>query len=978
MDSSLLTTAVGLSLALQIAAAIQALRLIKLTGRYHAWVLVVAALLFMAMRRVLVLQVLLLQAEPDGQVSFLEESVALATSALMAGGIYLIQPVFWDLKNSQKNLALSEKRYRTIFNDSRDGILVTSRAGDILAMNPAAAQLLGYQAHQISELHIWDILQDPNERRCFQRAVEANGSVNEYEMTLRGKQGREMHVEVTASVNYAHDGTVLGYQGILRDITARKQLQEALQLSEEKFSKAFNSSPIWIILSTLEDDLMVEVNEAFLDSTGFLREEVLGGTSLELGMWVDPGDRQRGVEEIRKRGMLRNLQVRRRAKQGEVLVMLWSAEIINLGGEEILLSIYLDITERQKAEAALKESEERHRLLLESLPDPIVVYDMEGRVTYVNSAFCRTFGWSDLELRGNTVPYVPRQGRQQVDEALRSIKEGQNVLSFDTRRLTKDGMTLDIQLSASCFQDARGRPAGNMVILRDVTLHNQAQQALRESEEKYRLVVENASEAIFIAQDGVVKFPNPRVISLTGYSPEELGRRPFLSMVHENDQEFVEIMHERVLSGRTVSENRAFRVISKDGQLHWVTSSGVPIVWEGRTAALSFVHDVTTQKQMERQLMHAQKMEAVGRLAGGVAHDFNNLLLIIKGYSDLAISGLDGDHYLRAQIERIREAGDKGARLIKQLLTLSHHRTQDQGAIDLNTLVDGLDDLLRPLIPENVTFGTNMAPDLGIVMGEAGQVEQVIMNLVVNALDAMPEGGRLQIETYNKEVAEDNLSRLTELSPGDYSVIVVGDTGCGMDPETISHIFEPFFTTKEAGKGTGLGLSVVYGIAQKMGGGLSVYSEPGQGTSFKVYLPHAKESAAPEITVIEQPPKAGGSETIVLVEDDEVVRTLIAEALRLSGYKVLEAGEGEEAIALLANYREPINLIISDIVMPGLSGPQLVRQLKKLHSEAKVLFISGYTESTLPNFHNSYTKASFMQKPFSMEELQDKMRGILG
>ena len=853
MDLQLLILVVGASLSLQIAAAARALRLIRLTGRYRAWLLVVAGLSFMAIRRVLVLQVLLLEVDQAGQVSLLEELVALATSACMAGGIIFIRPVFLDLHRSAEELMTSQERYRSIFESSQDGILVTSRAGDILAINPAGAQLLGYEQKETAGLHIREILPDAGARGDFQRALEEAGSLRGYEMTLRGRHGLETHCEVTASLSYAHDGTVAGYQGILRDITSRKQMQEALLLSEEKFSKAFKSSPVWIMLSTLEDGRLIEVNEAFLLSTGYAHEEVLGRTSLELGMWVDPGERQRGIDEIREQGMLRNLEVHRRTKLGQVLVVLWSAEKINLGGEEILLSIYLDISERQKAEAALKRSEERHRLLLEALPDPIVVYDMAGRATFVNVAFCETFGWSAPELIGSTIPYVPKQSGSQVEDAVRRMDGGQKIVSFDAKRLTKDGRTLDIQLSASCFEDAHGNPVGNMVILRDVTM----------------------------------------------------------------------------------------------------------------------------QKQMERQLMHAQKMEALGRLAGGVAHDFNNLLLIIKGYSDLAISGTKDALSLRSHIEKIKAAGEKGSRLIKQLLTLSHHHTQYQGAVDLNALVNGLDDLLRPLIPENVIFSTDIAPDLSLVRGEAGQVEQVVMNLVVNALDAMPQGGRLHIGTCNKEVVQDSLSQLMELSPGSYSMITVSDTGCGMDAKTISHIFEPFFTTKEAGKGTGLGLSVVYGILKKMGGGLSVYSEPGQGTTFKVYLPHTSESTGQAVAVRSQPARVGGQETILLVEDDAEVRALISETLRLSGYQVLEAGEGDEAISLASGHQGTIHLIISDVIMPGLSGPQLVRELANLHSESRVLFMSGYTESNLPESCYAHANAGFMQKPFSIEELHWKLREML-
>jgi CheY-like chemotaxis protein len=370
-------------------------------------------------------------------------------------------------------------------------------------------------------------------------------------------------------------------------------------------------------------------------------------------------------------------------------------------------------------------------------------------------------------------------------------------------------------------------------------------------------------------------------------------------------------------------------------------------------------------------------MEALGRLAGGVAHDFNNLLMIIKGYSELALGHANGDDRLRAMMDKIKQAGEKGSRLTRQLLSLSRRQVMEQGVLDLNHLVAGMGDLFRPLIPENVSLATVLADDLWPVRADAGQVEQVVMNLVVNALDAMADGGRLTIETGNKEVRSNQLSQIIELPPGRYAMIAISDTGLGMDQQTLSHIFEPFYTTKEPGKGTGLGLSVVYGIVKQIGGGLSVYSEPGQGTAFKIYLPRAEDASAAKEALRSDTSRARNWETVLLVEDDEGVRSLVAESLRLTGYQVLEAGQGEQALALVASHQGPLHLVISDMVMPGLSGPHLVRQLKGLRPEAEVLFISGYTEAAIAQADLQLAANRFLQKPFSMDELECKIREIL-
>ncbi|MFH1058653.1 MAG: PAS domain S-box protein [Pseudomonadota bacterium] len=978
MDAPVLTVGVGLSLGLQITAAVQALRLIRLTGRYRAWLLVVAALAFMAFRRATVLLALLSQDGAVSQAGLLEEMIALATSALMAGGITLIRPVFLDLKLSQERLRASQERYRSIFTGSQDGILVFAPGGEILAMNPAAGRALEYDAGETKLLTAADIMGEPEDWPRFQAALASSGGVQAYEMTLRGRRGRELHFEVSAAVKRGPDGAAQGYQAIFHDITARKQMQQALELSEEKFAKAFRSSPVWMLLGTSDEDRLVEVNEAFLQATGFDRAEVLGRTGLELGLWVEPAERQAGLETLRRQGRLRGREVRRRTKDGAVLVMLWFAEVIDLGGAQMMLSIYLDISERQKAEAALQQSQERYRRMLEVSPDPIMVYDLAGRVTYANPAFCETFGWSLEEMLGREAPYVPETEKRQVEAAIASIASGRKIIAFDTQRLTKDGRLLSIQLSASCFHDAAGRPQGNLVILRDVTRHNQAVEALRESEEKYRLVVENANAAIFIGQDWRIKFPNPSLMDLTGYSRSELASQPYLSMVHEQDRELVRAMHERVFAGHNVAETRPFRIIRKNGEMRWATASSVPIVWDGQAASLSFVHDVTAHKQMEQQLLQAQKMEAIGRLAGGVAHDFNNLLLIIRGHSDLAAKFAGDDPRLRAQIAKIGAAGERGARLVKQLLTLSSHRAQEKGRVELNAVVQGLGELLHPLIPGNVALSISLAEHLEPALGDAAQIEQIIRNLVVNALDAMPEGGRLIIETCAKEVGPDHISQFMDLKPGRYALISVSDTGCGMDAETLGHIFEPFYTTKEAGKGTGLGLAVVYSTIKKLGGGLGVYSEPGQGTVFNVYLPPAGEAPPTEPPLPPPAARLGGSETILLAEDDPDVRDLIAESLSLSGYRVLEAADGHQAVELANVQPGPLDLVICDMVMPGLSGPQLVEQISALHPEAQVLFISGYTEAALPPSCLGQTGAGFLQKPFSIAELELKIREILG
>ncbi|HET7100794.1 MAG TPA: response regulator [Terriglobia bacterium] len=384
------------------------------------------------------------------------------------------------------------------------------------------------------------------------------------------------------------------------------------------------------------------------------------------------------------------------------------------------------------------------------------------------------------------------------------------------------------------------------------------------------------------------------------------------------------------------------------------------------------------RRRLEEQLQQSQKMEAIGRLAGGVAHDFNNLLTIITGYSQLILDRLDADDPVRGQINQIKEAGDRAAALTRQLLAFSRKQVLSPRLLDLNEVVAGIDKMLRRLIGEDIELITASSPGLSRVKADPGQIDQVIMNLAVNARDAMPQGGRLTIETANVTLGEGESGRLPVITPGPYVMLAISDTGTGMTEEVKKQIFEPFFTTKERGKGTGLGLSTVYGIVKQSEGYIWAYSEPGKGTSFKIYLPpvDAAEEKRAKKTGARVGAK-GGSETVLVVEDNEALRSFVRSVLEAQGYMLLEAGDSEEAIRLIENTTGPIHLLLTDVVMPRMSGPELADHLKPQYPEAKVLYMSGYTDNSIVH-HGVLTPGThFLQKPFVAETLRKKIREIL-
>jgi PAS domain S-box-containing protein len=434
----------------------------------------------------------------------------------------------------------------------------------------------------------------------------------------------------------------------------------------------------------------------------------------------------------------------------------------------------------------------------------------------------------------------------------------------------------------------------------------------------------------------------------------------------------------RALNGEHV-RNIEVTIIPRGAEARTVLVSGQPIVDAagGKLGAVIAIHDITDRKKLEVLLRQAQKMEAVGRLAGGVAHDFNNLLTAIIGYADLMRLKLAGDDAARRDLDEIAKAGARAADLTRQLLAFSRQQVLEPRVLDLNAIVTELDKMLRRLIGEDIDLSTVTATGLGRVKADPGQIEQVLMNLVVNARDAMPDGGKITIETADVDLDSGYTSGRVDLEPGRYVMLAVSDTGTGMDAEVRTRIFEPFYTTKPLGKGTGLGLSTVHGIVKQSGGHIEVYSEPGQGTTFKIYLPRIDEAASPAPARPVLDARSRGSETVLLVEDEDAIARVVRASLELQGYTVLQATDGSEAIATCERADQSIDLLITDVVMPLMSGPELVRRITTIRPDLKILYISGYTDRALVHQGLRDRGSAFLQKPFTPDTLARKVRDVL-
>jgi PAS domain S-box-containing protein len=505
------------------------------------------------------------------------------------------------------------------------------------------------------------------------------------------------------------------------------------------------------------------------------------------------------------------------------------------------------------------------------------------------------------------------------------------------------------------------------------------EQALRRSEARYRSLVQSSVYGIYRSSlEGQFLDVNPALISMLGYgsSAEVLLLDPERD-VFAHSEEHGRLIQEFRRSGRLDGIEVKWK--RKDGSAITVRISGRAVSSADEPADVleAIAEDVTDRRVLEDQFRQAQKMEAVGRLAGGVAHDFNNLLMVISGYAEVILADLDLGHPLREKGLAIQQAADRATTLTRQLLAFSRKQLLELKVVDVNAVVQDMERLLRPLIGENVEFTAILAPDAAHTRADAGQLEQVLMNLVVNAKDAMPQGGKLTLKTQNIIMDESHRRGQTFIRPGHYVLLSVTDTGMGMDKETQSRIFEPFFTTKEKGKGTGLGLSTVYGIVKQSGGYVLVQSEERRGTTFQIYLPRVDgvaEHHAPPVT----PAVLGGVETVLLVEDEESVRQLVRDTLAAKGYRVLEAEDGEAGLAAAAGLQGKIDLVITDVVMPGISGRELIKQLMQMRPETKVLYLSGYTEDAILSEGTIERGAAFLQKPFTLKNLSLKVREVLG
>ncbi|HTY23522.1 MAG TPA: PAS domain S-box protein [Desulfomonilaceae bacterium] len=786
------------------------------------------------------------------------------------------------------------------------------------------------------------------------------------------EQNKKYRKELEKRVEERTSELIAANAQLEKEVAERKRMESALRESEERYRILAENSLSGIYV--YQDGKFVYVNRRTIEAMGYSEDELIGKSPLEL---VAPEDLEmvRGIVAARLQGKQAPSQYQFRAlrKTGEVIWVEAIVTDIEHNGRPATLGNVQDITDRKHAEEALRQSEASYRELFENSSDIVYTHDLEGKYTSVNGAMRRILGYSSEEFLTFThrdivdpdyVPIAEENLRMKLENGI--DKTG----PYELRVRSKGGTPLWVEVSSRIIRDS-GKPTGVHGTARDITDRKKAEEALRDSEEKYRLVVENAGEAIFVAQGGMLRFVNPKTLDLIGYSEDELTCRPFTEFIHPDDRAMVVDRHERRITGQDLPSVYAFRIIDNAGNIRWVEINVVSVLWEGKAATLNFLVDITDKRKMEEELVKVQKLESLGVLAGGIAHDFNNILTAILGNISLAKMHCESPEKVKGRLIEAEKACSQAQGLTQQLLTFSKGGAPIKRTAHISQLIE---DCCRFAVRgSNVRCELSVHKNLFTVDVDEGQIGQVINNLIINSVHAMPRGGVIHVQADNVLVdAQQGLP----LTGGNYVKIVVHDEGVGIPKNIMPRIFDPYFTTKH--KGSGLGLATCYSIVRNHDGLITAESELGVGTIFCVYLPASQRELHTPLDSEET--AATGSGRILLMDDEESIREVAKEILSTLGYEVELARDGAEAISLYRKARNsshPFDIVVLDLTVPGgMGGAEAIERLLEIDPEVKAVVSSGYSNDPIMADFTRYGFRGVVAKPYTATELGAILRAI--
>lgn len=876
-----------------------------------------------------------------------------------------------------------------------DAVISTDARGFIVRLNQEAATLSGWSEAEAMGKSLDNVFKIINEETGqtipdpAQKVLQTRQPAKLTNHTiLLTKKGKKVAVAFSVAPIISDSGVITGTVLILRDQTEEREYRKKIVESKRQYLSLFNSIRDALVVTNTDREI-IDCNPAFIELFGYSRDEIIGKKAITIyeneNEYLKLGEKLK--KEINKADFLYEVNYRKKDGtifSGEVNVYFLEDDYDLVIG---FIGLIRDITPRKEAAEKLQQSERQYRLLADNTLDIIWTMNMDLDFTYVNPAVFKVTGYKPEEWINTN---LSDHNSQLEIERLTAILQAELVkgrrhkgVIFDINLKHKDGYDIILEVHGKIITDEKGQPLKLQGTAHDITRRRRTEQKLEKTYAELLLrdqALNSADNAVLITDiDGTIEWTNEAFTTLTGYSEQEaLGKNPRdLVKSGKHSKEFYKNLWDTILSGKVWRGE--FINKRKDGSLYHEEETITPVTdSHGRIKHfIAIKTDISDRKKLEEQLRQSQKMEAVGQLAGGIAHDFNNLLTVINGYADmLLVAKSDGDVEIN-ELTQIRQAGQRAASLTRQLLAFSRRQILEPEILSLNTVINNTEKMLRRLIGENIFLETSLDADISNCEADPGQMEQVIMNLCINARDAMPAGGRLLIETSNIVLDKEYLKSHQGVKPGNYVMMSFTDNGTGMEKEVRERIFEPFFTTKEEGKGTGLGLSTVYGIVKQSGGNIWVYSEPGQGTTFKIYLPAAGEQKRSAKSKQEDLVRLHGTETILVVEDDDNVRRVVERSLSKYGYNVLLAADGVEAVDAARKHHNNIDLLLTDVVMPKMSGKELADKIIVLYPEIKICFMSGYTDGAIVKNGILDSGINFIQKPFSPKLLVQKLRKIL-
>ena len=883
-------------------------------------------------------------------------------------------------KRVERELRESEEKFRAVVDNIRDIVLVMDTEGIIKFENPAVKDILGYQMlgkNGFSIVHPDDIqivIKD------FSDAVTGTNPGIPTEFRVRSGDGSWQYVDALAT-NLLDHSAISGVLVVLRDIDQRVRTQKALRESEERFRALVQNFQDMILVASSEGVVMYE-NPAIEATLGY---SVVGKSVFE---FIHPDDLKVVFKDFGEVLTKTNpgipTEFRARRLDGSWIYM--DALATNLVDNSIIRGILLvlrDIDQRVRTQKALRESEERYRALFDQSPVGVFMFNADLVITECNERLAEIMRSPRELLVGLDLKALKQVNV--VPPLLDTLKG--NVNHYEgPYAATLSGIGLWIAVSASPLRDETGAAFGGVAVVQDITDRKKAEEDLRLSEERNRLLIENASEGIAVISDWHFVFANRQLAQLSGFSAEELGTKRFTEFIHPDDREMISGRYRKRLEGDTTPFIYEVRFITREGTIRWTELNSVLFLWQGGSAVLLFIRDITERKNAEEerrridaQIQVTQKLESLGVLAGGIAHDFNNLLMAILGNIDLALMDMTPSSPARSNLLEAAKASQRAADLCRQMLAYSGRGRFTSEAIDLNEAVDEMGHMLEVSISKKALLRYNFASNLPAIDADATQIRQIIMNLVINASDAIGEkSGIISISTGAIQCDRDYLSEtwLNERLPaGLYVYVEVADTGCGMDAQTLPRIFDPFFTTKFTGRG--LGLAAVLGIVRSHKGAIKVYSEMGRGTTFKVLFPALERPADRADGLTGSSAEWHGSGTVLLADDEETIRTLGSRMLERLGFSVITAENGSDAVEIFKKSPDKITCVILDLTMPRMDGEETFREMRRIRKDVRIIMSSGYNEQEITQRFAGKGIAGFIQKPYQMADLAARLKTIL-